>query len=410
MRLLAPALGVAGLLAGCGQMGGPEPGPVSTVAPPAVLPQGPRHLALLLPLTGPRADLAQALLKAAQLAAAAPNAPPLDVRDTGGDPARAAGAARDAIAAGDAVILGPLTAEETQAVATVAQPASIPVLAFTSDPAVAQPGVWTLGITPGQQMRRLVAAAHDDGRQHIAAVLPEGAFGDALASALTEATSQAGLEPPAIQRGTDIDGTTNALKVLTDYDNRQSQVEARVKAMRDSNDPNSRQQAAVLAAQPPPPPPFDALVLGTTGETLRQVANKLPTFEIGPPQVRILGPALWATQAGRLGRLSGAWYAALDPAPRAEYAQAFQAAYGFAAPAIADLAFDAELIGRALAQENDFSANALTRSEGFSGVDGAMALLPDGHVRRALAVFQINEGGGSHIVGPAPADLSSPGS
>jgi hypothetical protein len=63
-----------------------------------------------------------------------------------------------------------------------------------------------------------------------------------------------------------------------------------------------------------------------------------------------------------------------------------------------------------LASQNDYSANALTRQEGFTGVDGAMSLLPDGHVRRALAVFQINRGGGASIVSQAPQDVSQPGS
>jgi ABC-type branched-subunit amino acid transport system substrate-binding protein len=400
----------ASLLAACGQMNGSVPQPVSSVPPAPPSQQGPRPVALLLPLSGPRADLAQALLKAAQLAAAAPGSPPLDIRDTGGDPARAADAARAAIGAGDALILGPLTAEETQAVSGVSQPANIPVLAFTSDPAAAQPGVWTLGVTPGQQMRRLVSAARDEGRQHFAAVLPDGALGDALASALAQAVGDAGLEAPVIQRGTDIDGATTALKTLTAFDQRQSQLESRIRAMRDSSDPQSRQQAAVLAAQPPPPPPFDALVLGATGDTLLQLADKLPAYDIAAPQVRVLGPALWAQQAGRLGRLSGAWYASLDESARSGYEQAFQAKYGFAAPPISDFAFDAVLIGRTLAQEGDYSANALTRTEGFSGVNGALVLLPDGHVRRALAVFQIEDGGGAHVVSPAPSDLSSPAS
>jgi hypothetical protein len=43
-------------------------------------------------------------------------------------------------------------------------------------------------------------------------------------------------------------------------------------------------------------------------------------------------------------------------------------------------------------------------------VDGALALLPDGHVRRALAVYQITSGGGARIVSPAPQDVSQPGS
>jgi hypothetical protein len=39
-----------------------------------------------------------------------------------------------------------------------------------------------------------------------------------------------------------------------------------------------------------------------------------------------------------------------------------------------------------------------------------MLLLPDGHVHRALAVFQVEAGGTAHIVSPAPQDVSQPAS
>jgi len=296
-------------------------------------------------------------------------------------------------------------------VAAIAMPAQLPVLAFTSDPAAAQPGVWTLGVTPGQQIRRLVTAARDDGRQHVAALLPEGPFGDALASALSQALADAGMEPASIRRGGgDLASAQAALRSLSDYDSRRGALEARIKAMRESDDPASRQQAAVLAAQPAAPPPFDALVLGSTGEALVQTADVLAYYDVVQPQVRVLGPALWAGQVGRLGALAGAWYAALDSGSRAEFAAAYAAKYGAPAPPISDIAFDAVLIGRALSQDGDFSLSALTKPEGFSGVDGALVLLPDGHVRRALAVFQIDPAGGAHVVSPAPTDLSQPGS
>ncbi len=112
------------------------------------------RVAILLPLSGARADIGQALLHGAQLALDAPGAPPLDVKDTGGTPDGAAAAAQAAIADGAGLILGPLTSAETAAVAPVARAANVAVLAFTNDPSQAQPGVWTLGITPGQQVRR----------------------------------------------------------------------------------------------------------------------------------------------------------------------------------------------------------------------------------------------------------------
>jgi ABC-type branched-subunit amino acid transport system substrate-binding protein len=383
------------------------PGPPLAAAPPP----GPPRVAILLPLSGPRAELGATLLKAAQMALAVPGAPQLDVKDTQGNPAHAQQAAEQAIAAGDRLILGPLTADETEAVGGVAQPAGIPVLAFTSDPAAASGDVWTLGLTPGQQMRRLVLAARDDGRQHLAAVLPQGALGDALQTAFTQAASEAGMDPPTIQRSDPgVAAFTDALKTISNYESRRGELAARIKSLQEQSDPAARAQAAELAAKPVQPVPFDALLIGESGPTLEQASDELAAFDIVSPQVRVLGPALWSQQTTRLGKLAGAWYATLDPAARTEFAAAYQLKYGIAPPPIADFAFDAAAIARVLAADNDFSPTAITRAEGFTGVDGAVLLLADGHARRALAIYQIESGGWSHIVSPAPQDVAQPAS
>jgi ABC-type branched-subunit amino acid transport system substrate-binding protein len=405
---------VAGLLAAsaCTYGGAPATQPALGGAPPGVVaPAGPPRVAILLPLTGPMAGVAAPMLQAAQLAMSLPGSPVLDVRDTGGDPQRAAAVAQDAIQAGDRLILGPLTAPETATVGAVASGAQIGVLAFTSDGAVASPGVWTLGLTPGQQVRRLVGAARDEGRQHLAALLPQGALGDALQSALEQAAQEAGMETPVVQRSDPgLAGFTSALKTISNYDGRRGELASRIKALRAESDPAARQQAAELAAQPVAAVPFDALLLGVTGPTLQQAAEVLPFYDVTAPQVRVLGPALWGRQAGQLGKLAGGWYAALDSGARQGFVTAFEGKYGAAPSPLADFAFDGAAIAHVLAGENDFSATALTRAEGFTGVDGALSLLPDGHVRRALAVFQIDAGGGATIVSQAPQDVSQPGS
>ncbi len=153
-------------------------------------------VALLAPLSGPNAERGQALLHATQLALAGPGAPKLDVRDTGGTPAGAAAAAQAAIDAGAGLIIGPLTAAETAAAAAPARAAGVPVLAFTSDPAQAQPGVWTLGITPAQQVNRLVGAMVAQGKTRFAAALPQTDFGQAMSAALVQAVSGANLPIP----------------------------------------------------------------------------------------------------------------------------------------------------------------------------------------------------------------------
>ena len=152
VRALSSLL-AATALAGCVQ---PQPGPSATRqtganAPAAFIAPGPstRRIAMLLPLTGQNAALGQDLLRAVQLALGS-DGPQPDVLDTGGTPAGATSAAQRAVANGDAVIVGPLTAPETAAAAAVAT--NIPILALTSDRNQGRPGVWTLGITPQQQV------------------------------------------------------------------------------------------------------------------------------------------------------------------------------------------------------------------------------------------------------------------
>jgi branched-chain amino acid transport system substrate-binding protein len=381
-------------------LGGGPPGPSAG-------PAGQR-VAILLPLSGPRADIGQAMLRAAQLALAAPDAPPLDAKDTGGTPDGAAAAARAAIADGAGLILGPLTSPETAAVAPIARAANVAVLAFTNDPAQAQPGVWTLGITPGQQVRRLVAAAQAQNKSQFAALLPDNDFGHAMGQALTQATASNGASPAKVKfYASGMSAINAAARDLSDYADRRGPIDARMRAARALGTPEGRHQAQDLAKSAIPPPPFDTLLLADTGEALVEIAAVLPYYDVDRSAVQILGPALWASSSSNSGQFTGAWYAAPDAAARSNFEQAYSAKYGDGPPPIVDLAYDAASIARVLGSRG-FSVNALTQSAGFVGADGWFALLADGQVRRALAVFAI-ERGGPQMVEPAPQSGSVPG-
>ena len=362
-------------------------------------------VALLLPLSGADAGLGGAMRNAAELALAPAGSPRLDVRDTAGAPAEAARAAAQAIAAGDDLILGPLTAPETQAVAAPAREARVPVLAFTSDPKAAQPGVWTLGLTPGAQVRRLVAAARAEGRTRFVALLPESGYGHLMAQALARACAEAGLAAPGIYfHGASMAAMNALVRQVSDYAERRGPIEKQIREARAKGD---RKTANDLAKQPIPPPPFDAVLLADTGEQLAELASLLPYYDVDAPSVRLLGPALWAQPAARAGAtLKGAWYAAPDPAARAAFAASFSAKYGSAPPPLADLAYDAAALARVVAHEGGPRGGALTATHGFSGADGLLALQPDGRVRRGLAVFSLD----GKIVAPAPTSIGEAGS
>ena len=104
----------------------------------------------------------------------------------------------------------------------------------------------------------------------------------------------------------------------------------------------------------------------------------------------IIGTGVWDVPGiGSDAMLRGAWYAAPDPARRADFERKFVATYGRPPHRLATLAYDAVALAGHLARlkpGGDFSAEAITNPNGWSGVDGIFRFLPDGRTERALAV------------------------
>lgn len=386
-------------------------------------PHAGRNVGVLLPLTGNNARLGQEMLSAARMAMNTPTAPKLDVHDTTA-PGGAAAAAQAAVKAGDGIILGPLTAgDATQAAAMTAQ-VNLPMLAFTSDVSVARPDVWILGIAPEQQVRRMVGAAVRENRQHFAAFLPNTALGHAMGDALKQSCSEHGLQSPQIMyHGATAAEITEQLKTLSAFESRAATAAAQAAAAAPAQsappegvDPASPEAATTDAAPsaattqpstdvPLPPPPFDALLLADTGLQLGHVIEGLRAAQVSSTQTRIMGPGLWGAFAGKLASLQNAWYAAPDPASRQHFVQLFMAQYHHMPTPLADLSYDAAALVKALDQaprtggaKNGYSLQALTRNEGFSGVDGVFGFTANGRTRRDLAIFQILPEGGSQMV------------
>jgi hypothetical protein len=85
----------------------------------------------------------------------------------------------------------------------------------------------------------------------------------------------------------------------------------------------------------------------------------------------------------------GAWFATPDPDARRDFARDYLAAYKTPPSPLADLANDGAAIARVLASQGRLNSAGLVQPQGFNGVDGWFALLPDGQVRRGLAVFRV---------------------
>jgi branched-chain amino acid transport system substrate-binding protein len=174
------------LLAGCSFPGGPgqqvEPD-LPQVSPTAA------KVALILPLTGQGETqrIGVALKQAAELAMFDATNPDIELitKDSRGTPEGAAAAAREAVAEGAEIILGPLLAGEVQAVSGIARQNDVPVVAFSTISSVAGPGVYLLSFLLEEEVAQIVRHAVDNDGRSMAALLPDSAFGTTVERALT---------------------------------------------------------------------------------------------------------------------------------------------------------------------------------------------------------------------------------
>lgn len=395
--------------------------PTPSELPPVETPQpvnpqigGPGVAGLLLPLSGPNAALGQGMLDAAQMALFdVPDAHlTLLPRDTRGTADGAAAAARDLLDRGVRILIGPLTAGEVAAVKPIAAERGVPVLAFSTAATLAGDGTYLLGFLPGEEVRRIVAFAHDKGAQRFAVLAPATPYGQLVSDALRQAAAE---QKVAVVQSVTFDPTaidpSPAVRQLAKYDSRKAALDAQRKQLQLARDPASQEALKRLSDQQlAGDVPFDAVLLPVGGQQLKTLAPMLASYGIDHARVHYLGTGIWDDPTLLAEPdLDGGWYAAPDPAGRADFEKRFQALYGHAPPRLATLAYDATALAGALTrgeQGANFTADALDNENGFLGLDGIFRLRPDGRVERGLAVIEIHKSGAT-VVGPAPQSFGA---
>jgi ABC-type branched-subunit amino acid transport system substrate-binding protein len=345
-------------------------------------------VAILLPLSGPNADLGKAMLDAAQLALFTTGSDKLTLipRDTTGTADGAANAAKAVIADGAKLILGPLIADEVVAVRPIAAAANVNVIGFATKTEVAGGNVFLMGFLPKQEVVREVAFARDQGLSKFAALAPNSPYGHLMGDALREVASAGGGSVTQVQY----------------FDPRGSDIAASIKRLSPST--------AAVGPAAASGPAFDALLLPTGGDQLKQLAGQLKSAGIDSSKTRFLGSGLWDDPAiTNDPDLAGGWFAASPPEIRHDFAGRYQGAYGHPPPRLASLGFDAAALAAVLAKTDSpdpFSASAIQNPNGFTGVDGLFRFGADGLVQRGLAVLEVDPGG-DKVVSPAPQSFQS---
>ncbi|WP_299192558.1 penicillin-binding protein activator [uncultured Erythrobacter sp.] len=372
--------GSAALLAGCqvipktetvstGPVATPTPEPSATALPTDAT----RHrVALLVPMSGQTAEVGQSLANATTMALLDTNAE--NLRITTYDTSRgAAAAARQAIADGNRLILGPLLADNVPAVQAAARPAGVPSIAFSNDATVASADVFVMGHIPEQSIRRSIEYARRNGSNSFGALLPEGAYGQRSYNALENSLRDYGGTLVAFERyargNTSIVGAAQRLRTRGGY---------------------------------------DTVLIADGARLAVQAAGELRAD--GAEGARILGTELWSGESAltRSTAINGALFSAVSDGRFRRFSDSYEARFGAKPFRIATLGYDSVLLTLRIARNwqvgRSFPTDRLYDRGGFLGVDGAFRFNRNGVAERALEVREVR-GGDVVPVDPAPSSF-----
>lgn len=326
-------------------------------------------VAILLPLSGPKASLGQSMLQAAQLALfdMGYNNFKLIPRDSKGTSAGARTAANSAINDGAQLILGPLFAVSVQAVKSVAKPNNINVIAFSTDWTLADRGTFLMGFMPFSQVDRVTQYATQKGYNNFAVIAPRDKYGDIVTGRFD-----------------------NAVK------NNRAAISKSIRFM--PGDPAVINQVATLKSDGTPN--FQAVFMPVGGSQTETISSALSYNKMMPNNIKRLGTGLWDDpRIASQPNMQGAWFAAPSPNARRGFEQKYLSTYGQAPVRLATLAYDATALAAILARNGfqngagpAYSYNALTNPNGFAGADGVFRFQPNGIVERQLAILELRRG------------------
>jgi ABC-type branched-subunit amino acid transport system substrate-binding protein len=349
----------------------PEPTPVPAGPPqqPLSVGNGQVKVGLILPLAaaGNAGIAAQSMKNAAEMALAEFQNPNIQIliKDDAGSPQGAQQGAQQAVDEGAEIILGPLFGISVPPAAQVARARNIPMIAFSTDSSVAGHGVYLLSFLPESDVNRIVEYSASIGKRSFAALLPSNAYGNVVEAAFKQAVPRRGGRVVAFEKY----GTDRSTAV--------------------------RNVAQTLNTA-------DALFIADDGDAVVAIADALTAAGANLHNVQLLGTGLWDNpRVFEKANLRGGLYAAPDPAGFRSFSARYRGKYGSDPVRTATLAYDSVALVAALARNQGarFSADVLTNTSGFSGIDGLFRFRPDGTNERGLAVMRVESGGGVAVAG-----------
>ncbi len=347
-------------------------------------------VALLVPLTGEVASVGNSLFDAATLALydSYLNVPSNQIhaqlivmpKNTGVTTTEIKKSAQEAIEQGATFVIGPVFSQSVSAVKPILKEKKIGIISFSNNKAVAEPGVYTFGFLPEQQVERIAEYAYLNKLQRVALLAPNDAYGEKVRVTLSEIYLKKG-------------GQIAAMEL---YAPSQNNIDAAVSRIAGAynNSPEDRR--------------FQAIFIADGGNQIRNILKAIHKNNLNLKKIKILGTGIWDDEAlTKISDLDGAWFPSSPPELFDNFSSRFNTTYGYKPVRLAGLAYDAVTIAAQIAiSGNTINSASLTDPRGFNTpASGLVRLLPSGYSDRKLAIMEITPDG-FKVIDPAEKKFS----
>jgi ABC-type branched-subunit amino acid transport system substrate-binding protein len=348
----------------------------------------------------------------------------LVIRDSAGDPDKAARAVRD-LASDESVvaIVGPLLSAEAEAAAAVAEEEGVPLLTLTTRREVAKQRsqVFRFRTTPADEIHFLVEHAVEVlGARRFAILYPRDNYGRGMRKRFYQAVEERGLHVVALSS---YDPTANdfaeSIRSLIGYSlltrlekkalEERRQLLRRARRLPPEEASYVREVIyGILGPEGEPLPPivdFDALFIPDSHDKIVLIAPQLAFHEID--DVRLLGSGGWndpeLVSIARKHVAGAVISAPFDPKSRflfvSDFVERYSDTFGETPDVFAAQAFDVgNLVLRQLASGVDTRSElrvGVLETRGYPGASGVITMMPDGNARKRPFLLGVR---GSRIV------------
>ncbi len=337
---------------------------------------------ILLPLTGEHKNYGSAFLNALELSLFQRNNPLIElvIKDTVANPEIASVEFGNLLKENISLLIGPLFSDCVKAIDVLAKEKNIPILAFTNNIDLARPGLWVLGINPGQQVKRLLNYSIDKGKKDFALLLPNNRYGKIVDRELDAALRKKNLflerkvfyNPDSINSKEPIKLITEGFEELESKEKKVDELELKINVIKEVKIP------------------YDSIFIVASGQNLRILSSQLQYNNVDPKLVQFIGTSEWEPN-NVIGEpsLVGGIFAATTKSKSDFFIKRYKKYYNNKVPAIAMLGYDAIALAEESIVNNKIDTSLFSKKEGFIGLRGLFRLHPNGIVERGFSIFKV---------------------